>query len=82
VDRLAIHMTLPAALGRGTTGEESEMKTLQPPESHQVRIARDTLRMNDTMALVMGGPTKAEAREILARVAGWSARRIANFEAA
>lgn len=31
------------------------------------RIARQTLNMPDAMANVMGGPNKAEAREILKR---------------
>ena len=33
---------------------------------HQLRIARDTLRMSDVGALIMGGMTKDEARAILA----------------
>lgn len=37
-------------------------------EFHQLRIARDTLRMSDVGAMVMGGMTKAEAREIIAKL--------------
>ena len=37
-------------------------------EKHQLAIARRTLRMSDEMAGVMGGPTKAEAREIIERL--------------
>lgn len=33
---------------------------------HQLRIARDTLKMSDTGALIMGGMTKDEARQMLA----------------
>lgn len=33
--------------------------------NHQVKIAKSTLRMNDEGAMIMGGMTKAEAREIL-----------------
>jgi hypothetical protein len=33
--------------------------------NRQVKIAKDTLKMSDAGALVMGGMTKAEAREIL-----------------
>jgi hypothetical protein len=33
---------------------------------HQESIARDTLRMPDAMAAVMGGPTKEEAARVLA----------------
>ncbi len=32
---------------------------------HQLRIARDTLRMSDAGAKIMGGMTKEEARKIL-----------------
>lgn len=35
-------------------------------DTPELRIARDTLRMPDAIAGVMGGPTKAEAREIVA----------------
>ena len=34
-------------------------------EKHQLRIARDTLKMSDIMAKVMGGMTKKEAKELL-----------------
>ncbi len=36
-------------------------------EKHQLRIARDTLRMSDVGARIMGGMTKAEARLIVRR---------------
>ena len=32
---------------------------------HQLRIARDTLRMPNAIAKIMGGMTKEEARKIL-----------------
>lgn len=32
---------------------------------HQVKIAKSTLKMNDVGVMIMGGMTKAEAREIL-----------------
>ncbi len=35
------------------------------PEEHQIKIAKDTLKMPDAMAGVMGGPSKEEAKEIL-----------------
>lgn len=47
---------------------------------HQVVIARKTLRMSDIGASIMGGMTKEAARAILAQE-GWSAERIAAFEA-
>jgi hypothetical protein len=37
------------------------------PEKHQLNIARKTLKMNDVFARIMGGMTKEEAREIIAR---------------
>lgn len=43
---------------------------LSVPERHQLRIARDTLRMSDIGASLMGGPSKAEAREIIMRLTG------------
>ena len=47
---------------------------LQVPEQHQLRIARDTLRMSDVGARIMGGMTKAEARAVIARLTGRRAR--------
>ena len=44
------------------------MNPMSVPEKHQLRIARETLKMSDAMAGVMGGPTKAEAREIIQRL--------------
>jgi hypothetical protein len=43
---------------------------LNVPERHQLKIAKDTLRMSDEGAMIMGGMTKEEAREFL-RVHGW-----------
>lgn len=40
------------------------------PEQHQLKIARRTLELSDVGALVMGGPTKAEAREIIKKLTG------------
>ena len=40
---------------------------LTVPEKHQLKIAKDTLKMSDAGALIMGGMTKDEARKILAR---------------
>jgi hypothetical protein len=47
---------------------------LTVPERHQLKIARDTLRMSDAMAGIMGGPTKAQAREIIFRLTGRKAK--------
>lgn len=52
---------------------------LTVPQKHQLKIAKDTLRMNDVMAKVMGGMTKDEARNFLKSI-GWSDKKIANLE--
>ncbi len=52
-----------ADLSRGRNPRE-----LSVAEQHQLKIARDTLRMPDAMAGVMGGPTKKQAREIIRRL--------------
>lgn len=44
------------------------MSELTVPEKHQLKIARATLKMNDVGAMIMGGPTKAEAKEIIKRL--------------
>ncbi len=46
------------------------MRQLTIPEKHQLKVARDTLRMSDAMVRVVGGPNKQEAREIIARLTG------------
>jgi hypothetical protein len=51
-------------------GKPPLVRTLGVPERHQLRIARDTLRLKDEMVGVMGGPSKAEAREIIYRLTG------------
>ena len=38
---------------------------LSVPEMHQLKIAKDTLKMSDAGAMIMGGMTKKEAREIV-----------------
>jgi hypothetical protein len=37
------------------------------PEWHQLKIAKDTMKMNDVMATMMGGMSKDEARQLLAQ---------------
>lgn len=46
------------------------MRKLTIPERHQLKIARDTMKMSDVGALIMGGPTKDEARGIIRRLTG------------
>lgn len=45
-------------------------KELSVPEKHQLRIARDTLKMSEAMARIMGGPSVEEAKEIIRRLTG------------
>jgi hypothetical protein len=45
-------------------------RELTVPERHQLKIARDTLKMSDVGARIMGGPTKEQAREIIRRLTG------------
>ena len=55
------------------------MKILTVPERHQLRIAKQTLRMHDAAAAIMGGMTKEEAREFL-RSIGWTLEQITTAE--
>ena len=47
---------------------KAKRKALTVPQQQQLRIARRTLQLSDVGALVLGGPTKAEAREIIKRL--------------
>ena len=40
------------------------------PEQHQLKIARKTLTYSDIGARIMGGMTKAEARQVILRLTG------------
>ena len=40
-------------------------KQYDVPTQHQRKIAKDTLKMNDVFANIMGGPSKEEAKKIL-----------------
>jgi len=56
----------PSVLDEGVTESYARRrKNLSVPDKHQIRIARDTLKMSDAGARIMGGMTKDEAREIL-----------------
>lgn len=46
------------------------MKNLSVPEKHQLKVAKQTLKYSDAGALIMGGMTKEEAREVIKRLAG------------
>lgn len=43
-------------------------------DRHQLRIARDTLKMSDIGASIMGGMTKDEARAVILRLTGKPAK--------
>ena len=40
------------------------------PQGHQFRIAKDTLRLSDIGARIMGGMTKEYARDIILKITG------------
>jgi len=44
-------------------------RTLSIPEIHQLRIARDTIKY-PLKGIFLGGPTEAEAKEIVKRLTG------------
>ena len=51
---------------------EGIMKNLTIPEKHQLKIARDTLKMSKIGASIMGGMSHKEAREIIFKLTGQS----------
>ncbi len=46
------------------------MRRLNVFEKQQLKVARKTLTYSDVGALIMGPPTKVEAREIIRRLTG------------
>ena len=52
---------------------------LSVPQQHQLKIAKKTLKMNDAMAMIMGGMSKQEARDFLKSI-GWSEQKIKKAE--
>lgn len=50
------------------------MNKLTVPQKHQLKIARQTLKLSDAGALIMGGPTKEEARRIIKTLTGKEAK--------
>lgn len=52
-------------MGHGSPMGESSKQPLSVPERHRVKIAKDTLKMSDAGATIMGGMTKDEARAVL-----------------
>jgi len=56
--------------GRKKNPARKKSRSLSVPETHQLKIARDTLKMHPAAVIVMGGPSHAEARAIIARLTG------------
>lgn len=50
------------------SGNPQNPRRLTVPEQHQLKIAKDTLKMPQPMVGVMGGMTKGQAREIIKRL--------------
>lgn len=59
--------------------QEKGRSSLSVPERHQLKIAKDTLKMSDSGAKIMGGMTKKEARTFLKKH-GYSDNAIAKLE--
>jgi len=43
-------------------------RKLSVPEKHQLKIAKDTLKMSPIMARIMGGMTIPEAKQIIKKL--------------
>lgn len=56
------------------------MTKLDIPTQHQIKIAKKTLHLSNAGAFILGGMTKGEAREVLSKLAGWSNKRIIDWE--
>lgn len=50
------------------------MKTLSVADRHQLKIARDTLKMSDAGARIMGGMDKETARAVILHLTGRPAK--------
>lgn len=75
----------PLAMGSGESPSAAkkkkkvEEKTLSVPEKHQLKIAKDTLKMSGVGAKIMGGMSKEEARAFLKSI-GWKDKKIKKLE--
>ncbi len=56
------------------TKQKWTRRYLSVPEPHELKIARKTLTSSDVGARIMGGPTKAEARQIILKLTGRKAK--------
>src|SRR5208282_134274 len=55
---------------KNLTKKKVQGMSLSVPEKHQLRIARDTMKMSDIGARVMGGMSKDDARAVILRLTG------------
>jgi predicted translin family RNA/ssDNA-binding protein len=55
------------------------LNELSVPQKHQLKIAKDTLKMSDAGAKAIGGMTKDEARAFLKSI-GWNDKKIKKLE--
>lgn len=67
-DPIRIGVVVRRVPGRSHHQRNPHGRKLTVPEQHQLKIARQTLRMSDAGARIMGGMTKEEARQIVAKL--------------
>lgn len=73
-------MASEATVNRKLNAYARKLAALSPADRHQFKIAKDTLRMTDAGAAVMGGMTKAQAREFLRTRMGWTQGAVERYE--
>jgi len=66
--------------GGGGQSLHQIIRRLSVAEQHQLRIARDTLKMPDEMVGVMGGPNKQQAKQIIRQLLGGKGRKVDSLE--
>jgi rRNA maturation endonuclease Nob1 len=66
-DKMLDNMGIKMESLRTATAVLKRVAAMSVPEKHQLRIAIDSLKMNPAMLGVMGGPSKEEALQILAK---------------
>ena len=65
--------------GKYGQGKYNPRHRLTVPEKHQLKIARDTLKMSDAMVSVMGGMSKGEARQVIYRLTGKLSKNVSRY---
>jgi hypothetical protein len=69
-------------ISNGDTSLPEAHRELSIPDRHQLKIAKQTLRMPDEMIGVMGGPSRKEAEELLKKKFGYSDKQISKMSEA